>query len=480
MKNLLLLAGSVGCTATLFAQSTQPNIVHILADDMRGSAMNFLGIEEDVLTPNLDQFSQDATTFCNAYIMGGTSGAVSMPSRAMLMSGKYLHTLKNQGGTIPAEHATIGGTLMAQGYTSFHTGKWHNGAEAFNRSFNDGKAIYFGGMADHYNVPLWDFNESGKYPNTRRVITAPMAGNEFTVEKGEYVLSGKHSVDIFTDVALEFIDDHKADEKPFFLSVSYMSPHDPRLTNDEYLAKFDVNEIDLPESFVPEHPFDNGELRIRDEKLLPFPRLPEAVKEEILDYYAMINHMDEGTGKIIEALKEKGLYDNTIIIFAADNGLAVGQHGLLGKQNMYEHSIKVPLMIKEAGNSTHKNVVRDEHCLLIDIFPTICEYVGVNVPESVDGTSLMPIIESGKSTRDYLYHGYVAKQRAVSDGEWKLIEYNVNDVRTTQLFNLKKDPKEMNDLSKDKKYAKKVAALREQMKKEAILTKDPIEFVQKM
>ncbi|MFR9645382.1 MAG: sulfatase-like hydrolase/transferase [Rikenellaceae bacterium] len=445
MKNLLLTAGAVGVTVSAMAQTKQPNIVLILADDMRGSAINFLG-HEDVKTPNLDQFSQDATTFTNAYIMGGTSGAVSMPSRAMLMSGKYLHTLVKQGGTIPAEHATIGQTLQQNGYTTFHTGKWHNGTDAFNRCFNDGKAIYFGGMADHWNVPLCDYHESGVYKNNRPVITSPMSSNEVKYEKGDYILSGFHSVDIFTDVAIDYIEDYDAtNEKPFFLSVSYMSPHDPRSTHQEYFDMYADDDMKLPESFCPEHPFDNGELRIRDEKLIPFPRTEEDVKSQIADYYAMISHMDAGTGKIIETLKEKGLYENTIIIFAADNGLAVGQHGLVGKQNMYEHSIKVPLMIKEA-NSSSKGATRDEHCLLIDIFPTLCDYLGVTVPETVDGVSLKPIIAKNQSTRDYLYHGYVQKQRAVSDGEWKLIEYFVNDVRTTQLFNIVKDPKELNDL----------------------------------
>ncbi len=445
---------------------------------MRGSAMQFLG-HENVLTPNIDRLAQESTTFTNAYIMGGTSGAVSMPSRAMLYSGKYLHTLENKGGRIPAEHTTIGEVLHQNNYTTYHTGKWHNGTEVFNRCFSGGEAIYFDGMADHWNVPLHHYHEAGDYKrNNRPVVKTPFSSNEITYERGDYILSGQHSVDIFSDVAIEFIEQHSSDDKPFFLSVAYMSPHDPRTTYEEYFSKFEANNMELPVNYLPEHPFDNGELRIRDENLLPFPRTEEGVKGQIADYYAMINHMDAGAGRVIEALKEQGLYDNTIIIFAADNGLAVGQHGLLGKQNMYEHSIKVPLMIKGIDGSTDGES-RQEQCLLIDIFPTICEYIGAECPQSVDGVSLMPILESDESTREYLYFGYVDKQRAVSDGEWKLIEYNVDDVRTTQLFNIKSDPYELHDLSKDKKQAKRVEKLRKQMKIEADRTSDPIDFVSK-
>ncbi len=480
MKRLLLSGAVVIATSTAI-QAKAPNILLILADDMRGSAVGVLG-KEAVLTPNIDKLSQDATTMTNAYIMGGTSGAISMPSRAMLMSGKYLHNLTKQGGTIPASDTTIGEVLQQSGYDTFHTGKWHNGGEAFNRCFNKGKAIYFGGMADHWNVPLNDRKESGVYKNNRPVVESPMTGNIIKYEKGDYALSGKHSVDIFTDTAIEYLDSKSnSDDQPFFLSVGYMLPHDPRNTHKCFLDLYDHDKIELPASFVGEHPFDNGELRIRDEKLLPFPRTEEATREQIRDYYACISHMDSGCGRIIAKLKELGLYENTIIIFAADNGLAVGQHGLLGKQNMYEHSIKVPLMIKGTDEITiPKAEMRDEPCLLIDIFPTLCQLLKVEQPTSVDGVSLLPIIESEKRTRDYLYHGYVAKQRAVSDGEWKLIEYNVNNVRTTQLFNLKDDPKEMTNLAGEKKYSKRVAQLRKQMKIEADRTNDKVEWVQNL
>ena len=289
------------------------------------------------------------------------------------------------------------------------------------------------------------------------------------------MLSGKHSVDIFTEDAVEYIEKQKEAGKPFFLSVAYMSPHDPRTMPDEYMRQYDFDNIQLPPNYMDKHPFDNGELVIRDEVLAAIPRVPDEIKKHIMEYYAMVTHVDRRVGDIVKALKETGEYENTIIVFAGDNGLAVGQHGLMGKQNVYEHSVRVPLMIKQAGKDV-KGQKSDKLCYLIDVFPTLCEMVGANIPSSVDGVSLVPAIKEDKPVRDYLYYSYMDNQRAVSDGEWKLCEYNVKGVRTTQLFNLKADPWEMNNLAGEKKHAKLIKKLRRQMTLEQEKTKDNSSF----
>lgn len=475
-KNFILLSTVLLSATTALAvdKASNPNVVLILADDMRGSAMNFLGMEK-VHTPNLDQLAAESTVFANAHIMGGTSGAVSMPSRAMLMTGKYLYSLKEQGATVPDEHTLIGEALQQAGYASFHTGKWHNGYRAMNRCFNDGKGIYFGGMWDHWNVPLYDYNTDGDYGKKRPVVKDWSKSNEVTYEVGEYMLSGKHSVDIFTEDAVEYIEKQKEAGKPFFLSVAYMSPHDPRTMPDEYMRQYDQDGIQLPPNYMDKHPFDNGELLIRDEVLAAIPRVPDEIRKHIKEYYAMITHVDRRVGDIIKALKETGEYENTIIVFAGDNGLAVGQHGLMGKQNVYEHSVRVPLMIKQAGREV-KGQISDKLCYLIDVFPTLCEMAGTDIPASVDGVSLVPVMQEDKPVRDYLYYSYMDNQRAISDGEWKLCEYHVNGVRTTQLFNLKADPWELNNLAGEKKYARLIKKLRGQMTLEQVKTKDNSTF----
>ncbi len=475
-RGIILTASGALFAGVASAQGGKPNILLILADDMRGSTVSILGEEPGVITPNINALSAESVLFSNAHIMGSNNGAVSMPSRAMLYTGKYLNRLEKQGARIPEEHSTLGEVLQREGYSTFHTGKWHNGHSAFNRCFEDGKSIYFGGMADHWNVPLHDYHADGVYKKGRPVLVSPRSSNEVKYESGDYLLSGKHSVEIFTDAALEFLESCEQQcaeevQRPFFLSLSYMTPHDPRTTFQSYFDMYDVEAIELPANYMEQHPFDNGELRIRDEELLPPIRTKEGVKEQIRDYYALITHMDEAIGVVIEELKAKGLYDNTIIIFSADNGLAVGQHGLLGKQNMYQHSLRFPLMIKMADGLA-AGQVNDQLCYLIDLMPTICEMTGIEVPQSVDGMSLMPIISGNGKGREELYFGYTDKQRAIYDGEWKLIEYQVNGARTTQLFNVKQDPMELVDLSGESKQRKRIAKMRSAMKRHAAETDD--------
>lgn len=476
MKKQLLFSSFV-CALPLLPQPVlskeKPNIIFILADDMRASTLELLG-KETVLTPNLNKLAQDGLTFTNAHIMGGTSGAVSMPSRAMLMTGRYLHTLEKQGAVIPESDQTIGETLAKGGYETFHIGKWHSDYKSFNRCFQDGKDIFFGGMADHWNVPLYNYNKDAQYGKKRPVVKEPGKNNLVEYLGGEYLYSGKHSVDIFTDAAIHFVEEKKEAANPFFLYLAYMSPHDPRSMPEAYLQQYTADSLLLPANFMPQHPFDNGQLIIRDEQLAATPRIPEEVKEQIKSYYAMISHLDDNIGRLIDKLKKEGQYENTLIIFAADNGLAVGQHGLMGKQNVYEHSVGVPLVIKQAGVKSGKQT--DQLCYLIDIFPTLCDITEQPVPQSVHGVSLLPVLNENKPVRNYLYYSYINCQRAISDGTWKLIEYHVKGKRTTQLFNLKKDPMECNNLYADKKQAATVKRLRAQMLKEKEQTEDNSSF----
>ena len=189
-------------------------------------------------------------------------------------------------------------------------------------------------------------------------------------------------------------------------------------------------------------------MKIRDEALAPWPRTPEVVREHIAAYYAMITHVDYHMGRVLKALDESGHAGNTIVVFSADNGLAVGQHGLLGKQNLYEHSMRVPLVIGGAGLPRGKRT--DAYAYLYDLFPTLCDLTGTATPDTVEGSSLAPVIRGHKDkVRDSMFSAYRTCQRAVKDGRYKLIRYNVNGARTTQLFDLQEDPLEMRNLAGD-------------------------------
>jgi arylsulfatase A-like enzyme len=236
--------------------------------------------------------------------------------------------------------------------------------------------------------------------------------------------------------------------------------------------------MELPASFLPQHPFDNGMLDIRDEKLAGFPRTPGEVRKHLADYYAVISHTDAQIGRILEALHRTGKFENTVVVFSSDNGLAVGKHGLMGKQNLYEHSIRVPLII--AGPGIPDGEMRDHLCYIFDIYPTLCERAGLATPSTVQFHSLNDIIDGdGLTHREHLYFAFMSWQRAVRNERFKLIEYCVNEQRYTQLFDLRTDPDELVNLAGNPEFAEQLKLLRNILESEKVLQNDgntPFDF----
>lgn len=428
----------------------RPNIVFIFTDDQRFDTLHALG-NEHIRTPNLDALCQSGVTFTHAGIMGSMSPAVCMPSRAQMMSGRTLFRAPHDlAGTL-----TFPQMLREAGYETHGIGKWHNQPESFARSFSGGANIFFGGMSNHLEVPVQDFDPSGRYEKAREYI-----GKQFSTE-------------LFSNSALDFLSTYDGDA-PFLLYTAYTAPHDPRMPPRQYASMYRSGDIPVPANLMPEHPFDNGELRVRDEQLAPWPRTPETIAQHIADYYGMITQVDEHLGRIVETLHSTGRLENTIIIFAGDNGLAVGQHGLMGKQNMYEHSLRVPLVF--SGPDIPGGKRTDALCYLLDIFPTLCELTGLQIPESVEGRSLAGIIRGEQDrVRDTLYFAYRDCQRAVRDERFKLIEYSVNGARTTQLFDLIQDPLECANLAADGDYADRLDDLRGELARRQAEVGDPLE-----
>lgn len=230
-------------------------------------------------------------------------------------------------------------------------------------------------------------------------------------------------------------------------------PHDPRTAPREYADRYDPDRISLPPNALLEHPFDNGEMRNRDEQLAPWPRTPDIVRRHIADYYAMISHLDAQIGRVLDALTASGRAENTIIVYTADHGLAVGQHGLMGKQNLYDHSVRIPLILGGPGLPAGQQI----HALtaLADLFPTLCDLTGTPIPATVESQSLMPLVTGERErVRGHVCAIYKDVQRMVSDGRWKLIRYYQSagqQVGTDclQLFHLAEDPWETRDLAGD-------------------------------
>ncbi len=436
----------------------QPNVLFLLTDDQRFDTIQALG-NDAISTPNMDRLVERGTAFTRAHIAGGTSAAVCMPSRAMIITGRSLFHLEGAGQTVPVDHVTMGEAFQNAGYETFGTGKWHNSREAYHRSFTDGGEIFFGGMSDHWNVPAYEYDPTGKYDSKLPQCPDPHSSNELVMRDGDHVNAGTHSSEMLADAAVDFIDEQTG-ESPFMAYVSFLAPHDPRTMPDRYRDMYDPEEIELPPNFAGGHAFDNGELHIRDEMLAGFPRTPEETRKHIAEYYAMISHLDAQVGRILDELEEQGLTDDTIVVLAGDNGLAVGQHGLFGKQNCYEHSVRVPLVF--AGPGVEEGKRTDAYAYLFDVFPTLCELTGIETPDSVEGESLKGVIQGDEEkVRDTLFFAYTDLHRAVKDDQYKLIEYVVDgEHNMTQLFDLENDPWELNNLAKNEKYAAKLEELR--------------------
>ena len=278
-------------------------------------------------------------------------------------------------------------------------------------------------------------------------------------------VDGGTDAKVNADNLIEFIKEH-AGKKPLFLYFAPHEPHDPQHATEEFYRMYKPADIPLPVNFLPFHPFDNGEMRIRDERTLPSPRTRESVTGKLARYYASTSYFDQQAGRIIDALKQAGQFDNTIFIVAGDNGLSLGEHGLLGKQNLYEFGgMHVPLIF--AGPGIPKG---DSQALvyLFELYPTLCDLAGVGVPAGLDAKSLAPVIKGEQpKVRDYLFTAYKDCQRSIRDDRWKLIRYPL--INKTQLFDLQADPHEMNDLADKPESADKIkelTALLEKTRKE--------------
>jgi arylsulfatase A-like enzyme len=415
-----------------------PNVVFILSDDQRPDTIRALG-NKHINTPHLDRLVQSGFTATHAFCMGSTVGAVCIPSRAMILSGRSLYraTSGTNSAAIPRRAALWPEEFRKAGYETIGIGKWHNDRASYARCFTAGGPIFFGGMSDHAAMPVQNFDSTGRYDTNRQYLT-----NVF-------------SSALFADAAIRALQQQTT--KPFVLYLAFTAPHDPRTPPAEFAKVYNAAKMPLPKNYLAEHPFDNGQVKGRDEELLPWPRTEEAVRKELAAYYAMITHMDHHIGRVLATLKEMGKAHNTIVVFASDHGLAIGSHGLLGKQNMYDHSVRAPLIF--AGRGIPVGRRSEALCYLYDVFPTLCDLAGLPIPETVEGKSLVPIMQGrSEAIREVIFGAYRDVQRMVRTDRWKFIYYPKVD--RSQLFDLNADPDEVHDLSGRARHSGTLAQLR--------------------
>lgn len=459
---------------TSFAAEKRPNILFILVDDQSPQDLKLYNPLSTLETPNLDKLAAQGMVFEGAYHMGSSSGAVCTPSRHMIMSGRTVwHLPVSPWGaktSPPAlEQNTIPAVFNRAGYATMRTCKQGNSYEAANKLFTvRHDAVKRGGDA-----------ESGSQWHAERVL--------------DYLKARETA----------------KDTQPFLIYYGFSHPHDTRDGTPELLAKYGAaNHTDpntppslhtqqpaLPVNYLEKHPFDNTHADVRDEVEVSgvWKHRDEAsIRNELGREYACSENIDIQVGRVLQKLEAMGELDNTYIIYTADHGISIGRHGLMGKQNLYQHTWRVPFIVKGPGIQPGSRV--EGNIYLLDILATLCDVAGITPPESNEGTSFKPVLDGQKKMiRDVLYGAYSGGSkpgmRCVKQGDWKLIQYEAPDrgVKETQLFNLADNPDEflaehgrtgpmLTNLAKNPAYATKLAEMQGLLLAEMRRLDDPFRF----
>ncbi|WP_117882410.1 sulfatase-like hydrolase/transferase [Aureibaculum luteum] len=439
-------------------EQKRPNFLFVLVDDQSAFDLQTYDPNSILETPNISKLANEGIVFDQARQMGSMNGAVCTPSRHMIMTGRTLWHLppsaEFQKQTDPHEldEQTIGAVFNRAGYKTMRTCKKGNSYPGANKQFS----------VVHDATKRGGTEESGSAWHATQVLDY-LGAREQTKEKD-----------------------------PFFIYFGFSHPHDTRNGTPELLEKYgatnhkDKNSLpalnekqpQLQDNYLPAHPFFHGHPELRDEERVSGVwknRDENTIRNELGREYACSENIDNQLGKVLKKLEDLGELDNTYIIYTSDHGMAIGRHGLQGKQNLYEHTWRVPFIIKGPGLATGKRV--NGNIYLLDVLPTLCDLAGIDAPKTVEGKSFVPVLKGEEDVvRDVMYGVYAGGtkpgMRSVKKGDWKLIKYDVMDgaVRETQLFNLAENPNEYlpehhkkgameTDLAENPKYADKLAEM---------------------
>ena len=462
---LIVLAFMAGSCAT-GGPGQKPNILFIIADDQCYQTVHAMGGEE-VITPSLDRLAGEGAAFTHAYNMGGWHGAVCVASRTMLNTGLSVWRASRAESSLDQwdRQGKMWSSLMENaGYETFMAGKWHVKIDP------DSIFMYTGQV------------RGGMPKQTPQGYDRPKGPEDtewtpWDTSFGGFWEGGKHWSEVLADEAVAFLEGGSGSEKPFFMYVAFNAPHDPRQSPREYVDKYPLENVSVPASFLPLYP-DMEAIGcgkgLRDERLAPFPRTEYAIKVNRQEYYAIITHMDSQIERILEALEKSGEKDNTYIVFTADHGLSCGHHGLLGKQNMYDHSMRVPLFVAGPDIAQGKRVGADVY--LQDVMPTILEMAGAEIPPYVEFHSLLPFVSGSRSESHYdaVYGCYMDRQRMVRQDGFKLILYPY--ASEILLFDLENDPEETVNLAGEADYGDRLAGMFESLLELQVQMEDTLDL----
>ncbi len=405
----------------------RPNVLFVIMDDQQAHSLEgFAGPRPQ--SPHCNALVQRGTSFRNAFV----TTPICTPARAEVLTG--CHSFHNDtpwfGHSINPALTLMPRHFQTHGYHTIHCGKWHNDGHPRDKGYDRvRRSMYQDWITDS--------------PEHRHM--------QAYRENGQLIHG--HSTELFTDALIEELDQAPAD-KPWFAYIGYYSPHDPFECPPPFDRYYEPDSVPLPENFMPQAPWDNGDMTIRDELLLPWPRTQQAIGQYRAQYWAMITHHDHHIGRLLAWLEKSGQTQNTIVVFTGDHGLAVGSHGLLGKENMYDHSCKIPWVMSGPGIAQGRFI--DDLVSNCDIFPTLCSACGLAIPPSVlDGVDQSGYLREGTGLgREFVVHAFQSPgpqtkilrytQRAIRTRDWKLMVYPLT--YRCELYHLASDPLELVNL----------------------------------
>jgi len=391
------------------------NILLMIMDDQAPGTLSALG-HPSLRTPNLDRLMRGGT-----YVEPYTTCPVCTPARAEVLTG--VTGLRNGcrwfGEPIDPHYTLLPRWLHEAGYHTVHVGKWHNDGHPRDKGYDVTRRVFPSDLVDGYRTK-----------------------HDFGFDEGGKIVQG-HSTEVFCDAAIEELPRRPSD-RPWFMFLALHSPHDPREVPEHWPRRHTPQSTPLPPNYMPEHPFDNGEMTIRDELLEAFPRTQDAIRRHRADYYNMIEHHDHYLGRVLDAVEQMGGFDDTLIIFTSDHGLAVGSHGLMGKESLYEHSARVPTIFHGPRLGVRPQQHRDALCGHADLMPTLADLIGIKSPPTCEGRSYASALrDPTAAARPHAFGNYRDRMFMARDGRYKLITYTTG---RRQLFDLRDDPHELQNL----------------------------------
>jgi len=468
-------------------EAQRPNIIYIMADDLTTQAISaYGGIYKDIApTPNIDRIAKEGMLFQDVLC----TNAICGPSRAAILTGNYSNLngyYKNEsGGKFDETQWTFPQEFQKNGYATSLFGKWHLGSEP--KGFDVFKYHNSAGQQGHYWNPIYN-------------------------ENGTDVKEEGYSTNLTTNFALDWLDKEKDSTKPFMMVLQYKAPHRPWEPDTKYEKLWDDVEMPYPATFNDD--YKGRELTAGDTEMTMdyFSRRdmkyktpeglkgkdkiawdfygaksgeivqPEGMTDEegkkwryqnyIKDYLACVKSVDDNIGRVLAYLDQKGLTDNTIIVLTSDQGFYLGDHGFFDKRFIYEESLRMPFMVKYP-KVVQPGSVNEDIITNIDFAPTLLDLAGIDTDHAMQGDSFKPILE-GKTPADWqeamYYHYYefpywhhVQPHYGIRTQKYTLAHFYYN-IDVWELYDLEKDPHEMNNVIDDPQYASVVANLKEQLK----------------